>query len=232
MERKTILDQIRRLTKANGSPPGRDLFRRETGLPHSTWYPQLWVRWGDALQEAGLSPNQLQARMSDDAVLAAFVALARELGRIPVNGELRVKARADASFPSDGVFRRFGGKAELLERVRAFAERESAEDLLSLLPPDIAPRGASRKVATGFVYLMKSGKHYKIGRTNSPNRRDRELKIAVPDSPKTLHSIETDDPPGVEAYWHRRFAEKRGEGEWFALTAEDVAAFKRWKRIV
>lgn len=92
--------------------------------------------------------------------------------------------------------------------------------------------GSAEKPVTGFVYLMKSGRHYKIGRTNSMGRREWELGIKLPVPPKTIHRIESDDPVGVEAYWHRRFSEKRGEGEWFNLSPEDIKAFKRWKRIV
>jgi hypothetical protein len=79
---------------------------------------------------------------------------------------------------------------------------------------------------------MKSGRHYKIGRTISVGSRERQLAIKIPVPPKTIHSIETDDPIGVEAYWHNRFSATRGEGEWFNLSPEDVKAFKRWKRIV
>lgn len=85
----------------------------------------------------------------------------------------------------------------------------------------------------GYVYLLKHGnrREYKIGRTWNAVRREGEVRIELPEKLESIHYIKTDDPVGVENYWHRRFADKRKEGEWFALTAADVRAFKRWRRI-
>lgn len=72
---------------------------------------------------------------------------------------------------------------------------------------------------------------YKIGRTNLVDHRLPELGATSAVEPTLLHEIKTDDPVGVEAYWHARFADKRMRGEWFRLNAADVKAFKRWRRI-
>lgn len=76
----------------------------------------------------------------------------------------------------------------------------------------------------GYVYLLKHGaRHeYKIGRANNRLRGEGEIRIELPEKVEPIHVIETDDPGGVEAYWHRRFTSKRKEGEWFSLTTQDV----------
>jgi hypothetical protein len=77
------------------------------------------------------------------------------------------------------------------------------------------------------VYLIKSARFYKIGRTNSAGRREYELAIQLPERASMVHQIKTDDPVGIEEYWHKRFRDKRRNGEWFELSAADVAAFRR-----
>lgn len=89
--------------------------------------------------------------------------------------------------------------------------------------------GGDEGLIPGDVYLMKSGKHYKVGRSNSAGRRAYELAIQLPERLEMVHVIRTDDTIGIERYWHRRFAAKHLNGEWYALSKADVAAFTRRK---
>lgn len=119
-------------------------------------------------------------------------------------------------------------------------ENAEFEDVLPFCENGLANQSASEggmragKVEVGYVYLLRHGsrREYKIGRTNNPIRREGEIGVELPQKLEPIHVITTDDPAGIEAYWHRRFAEKRLKNEWFALTPIDVSAFKRWRRIV
>ena len=57
-------------------------------------------------------------------------------------------------------------------------------------------------------------------------------EVRLPENLDLIHEIKTDDPSGIEAYWHKRFEAKRMNGEWFDLSSADIKAFKRWRRIV
>jgi hypothetical protein len=237
MKRDYIIAEIRRTAAENGGTPlGRRRFAAETGIKESDWYGKHWASWGAALQAAGFDPNEKQEKLGDELLLQKLARLIQELGRFPVAAELRMKARADRSFPSHNTFRRFGGRAELAARLLSFCESSSDfSGVASICKPiaaEVTPteeEEASPVQELGSVYLIKSGRYYKIGRSNAAGRREYELAIQLPEKPKTVHVIRTDDPVGIEAYWHNRFAEKRKNGEWFQLTQADVQAFRRRK---
>ncbi len=236
MDKQHILDEIIRTTKANGGIPlGKDRFFTETGIRESDWFGKYWARWGDALIEAGFTPNKLQVSYDENIVIEKLISLIRELGRYPASGDLRLKANSDSTFPSHNVFNRIGKKSALAKKVMLYCqEKDGYNDIIEICKPiaetsQSNPSTSDENLIIGFVYLLKSGRFYKIGRTNAIGRREYELGIQLPDKATTVHSIKTDDPVGIESYWHERFRDRRRNGEWFELTNEDITAFKRHK---
>jgi hypothetical protein len=238
MQKSHILAEIRRTAEANGGVPlGHRRFYTETGIKETDWSGKYWARWGDAVKEAGYSPNPIQTAYKDEFLLEKFISLIRELRRYPVVSEVRMKVRRDQSFPSDRPYRRFGSKQNLIALLHKYCtERIGYEDVIEILVPlskqvKVTPEEQSPDsgIVFGFVYLLKSGRYYKIGRSNAVGRRERELKIQLPEQVRVIHSIKTDDPAGIEHYWHRRFEDRRKQGEWFELSSQDIASFRRRK---
>lgn len=233
-----ILSEIKRTAIANGGQPlGSRKFEAETSVKTSDWLGKFWARWGDAVREAGFAPNQLQGAYESDDLLEKFAVLAQELGRLPTANDLRLKDRQDPSFPNQKVFERLGNKRQLVQRVLEWSRaRPEFENVVTMCQayaprhqaPDVVEANVKSQ-SDGYVYLIKHGarREYKIGHTNNVLRREGEISVELPEKVEPVHVIKTDDPTGIEAYWHKRFATKRKNGEWFDLTPADVAAFKR-----
>jgi hypothetical protein len=229
-----ILKDIRRLAEANGGqPPGFRLFEQETGVRPGAWRGVFWARWSDAIAEAGLKPNVAIAKHEEEFVLENVAKVCRHFGRIPTAMEFRIHGRSHPDIPNHkAIYRRFHSTANMLRRLAEWASAdESRADVAAMLADRVSPsEPETKRPVEGHVYLIRWGAHYKIGRGDQLERRVKQVRTGLPDSGSLVHSIRTDDPPGIEAYWHRRFADRRAEnGEWFKLTASDVAAFKRRK---
>ncbi len=239
MDKDHILLEIKRTTEENGGAPlGVERFEKETGIKRSHWSGRYWLKWGDAIEEAGYSyTNKMQTAYADDFLIKKLIDLILELGHFPTSDELRFKRHHDKSFPSKDTFGRFNGKGNLIETVikycRTNKTHSSVIDICNEALPKTKPSQEiitdSKNIEYGFVYLMKSGKRFKIGRSNNAERREYELGIILPEELELVHKIITDYPSGIEKYWHGRFQDKRKRGEWFDLSAGDVKAFKSRK---
>lgn len=239
-----ILDEIRRCAAENGGAPlGRDRFIAETGIKPSYWNGIYWVTWTEALREAGFQPNSMNERkLDEDGLLLQLALLTRRLSRYPTHAEMNRECRTDNMFPSvRTVQTRIGGKQAVVSRLRDFAKsHDGFADVWEILSTHVAdekpeePDDPVTAQADGVVYMFKSGRHYKIGWTGHIGRRSYEIDRHLPEKAVLIHSFETDDPEGIEIYWHKRFEDRRvrKEREWFALTNADVAAFKRRRRFM
>lgn len=54
MDKEGIIAEIRRTAAENGGAPlGQERFERETGISVGVWRGRYWLRWSQALEEAG-----------------------------------------------------------------------------------------------------------------------------------------------------------------------------------
>lgn len=243
-DKQFILSEIRRTAALNNSKPlGVDRFRTETGIAEHEWSGVHWARWSDALSEAGFEPLEWTVGLSEEKILGVLAELVRQYRRYPTTKEILIEKRTNPAIPTPkAMVRKVGLKAETIRKLRGCcSSRADCRDVAAILAqegiagePEIEAQesklGSGKLKPSGYVYLVKSGKLYKIGFSENHWRRKSELHKQTSEGIKEIHTIAAiDDAPGIEEYWHERFKEKRQHGEWFDLSAEDVSAFKKRK---
>jgi len=91
--------------------------------------------------------------------------------------------------------------------------------------PHDQPHTPRRSAVVGFLYVMQSGKAYKIGCSTDVARRITQYSLP---SKKLILTIPSADMYRDESALHAHFAARRINGEWFRLTAGDI----QWLREV
>jgi hypothetical protein len=76
----------------------------------------------------------------------------------------------------------------------------------------------------GYTYFIKSSGYYKVGRAKNVERR--LAAMCLPEKPVVVCAVLCPDYGNLEMALHVLLANKRVNGEWFALSDADVAAVR------
>ena len=236
MDKSKLIHRLNQLAGERGGHIAFRAFIEATGFSERSLRDQPWFQgWNALLKEAGLETKSFKVDRTPPATIAEAVAeLIARSGKWPTEDELRRERARNATFPSATIIspmRKTGELARLITELGAIHPKFSVAAEIAakhqVQPPDAV--SADERIK-GYVYMLRSGRSYKIGKSIDPSRRFREVRLELPDETSQVHAIATDDPSGIEAYWHQRFVSKRVRNtEFFSLTAEDVRAFKRRK---
>ena len=190
------------------------------------------------LLKLGYTPNKMQSAYDENALIKQVVSFIREIGKFPTSADFRLKAYKTRNFPSHStIHHRLGHKPKMVTKILRYCKEHSeyldvyeiCEEIPITMEQKTEHYPKEADIELGYVYLIKSGRYYKIGSSRNVGRRSYELDIKLPENIEILHQISTDDPNGIENYWHNRFKDRRKKGEWFDLSGSDISAFKRRK---
>jgi len=175
--KQEFVAEIRRIAAKNdGRPPGIRTFSNETGLSRSSWDGVYWSKWSDALREAGFAPNQRTPKFEDDAIFEMLVTVCRHCGRRPSVSDMRLFRRTvNPEFPLETIRGRIGVD-KLWAAFRSWLNKNpnNFADVVVFFGERTSENSGSElgvTTADGYVYLLKSGDHYKIGRSDEIERR-------------------------------------------------------------
>lgn len=126
----------------------------------------------------------------------------------------------------DFVFMDFQVLSSKPKRKKAIGRRSSLGNIESATNAPPGKNTNPKAPIEGVVYLLQGGQYFKIGKSIDPDKRLTQIKLQLPFAVEVVHLIHAAHPAQVESYWHRRFAARRQNGEWFLLTEAEVAEFK------
>jgi hypothetical protein len=168
--------------------------------------------------------------------LEYFPLLIHELHK---KGNKLARAFADALF-LEGLERRFDRvfKVNKTDEVRDLIAQDRTQRFLeeaSEEKENISRKGEKENISRkgekenisrkGFVYLIKCGELYKIGKTTNLERRIKEFAVGNPYPLILVTSRYSLDIDSLERSFHIYYRKKRIKGEWFELNAEEVLFF-------
>lgn len=246
LTKEDIIKRLQRYSKElGGITPGEVNFYRSTGVGIMD-RKRYWSNYGALVVEAGLTPNKFdKTKYSEDKLCKLFIDIIREQHKWPTRGELDIKHYEKTTLPDSATFYKKLGlvkTGDLAQTIIEYLENKSGyEDVVEICKPFLKENTNQGDFLSmkGYVYLLKSKLRnaiaYKIGRTNNIKNRIKQLRQPS-NIEEIVHYIETDDPIGVEKYWHSRFEANRlypdkPQDEWFKLSSSDVKTFKRWRKI-
>lgn len=83
----------------------------------------------------------------------------------------------------------------------------------------------------GYVYILRYGYYYKIGKANNVSSRITDLGVSMPEEPELIHTIEASEPFIAEKYLHDLFESQKVRREWYDLTEDNIQWLKGLTRI-
>lgn len=80
-----------------------------------------------------------------------------------------------------------------------------------------------KRNSLGYIYLLKSGDLYKIGKAKDLEKRMKPFSVSFPAEWSLEHYFKSNDYNKAELLLHKEFENKRKVGEWFKLGLDDVS---------
>ena len=209
MTKDAVMQRVRALATERGGHVSFNVFVVETGINGQWLRGQVWwTGWNSLLTEIGIKTREFSVPRTPVArIVEAVAGLIEREERWPTQDDLRRERVRDCSFPSLKVIKpilKSGALAKLIVELAATSGQFTAASLIArkYQPADesFVDVGLGEKVK-GYVYLLRSGRSYKIGKSNDPSRRYREVRLELPDETHQVQTIPTDDPTGIESYW-------------------------------